>query len=307
MRILVTGATGFLGHAVSTALAERGHTVVALSRRADDVPEAANDHIKADVRDAAAVRAAVAEADAVCHLAALARVRDSIAEPLEYWKTNVVGTLNVLEALAESAAPKRLVLTSTGAVYGTPPQQPIAETAATAPANPYAATKLAADQAAAHAAATGVLGAISLRAFNIAGASSGRTDWDMTRLIPKTLAVHAGKADELVINGEGTAIRDFVHVEDMADAVARALDACEPGTWKAYNIGSGRRTSVREVIDTAATVTGTSAQVRHAPPAPEPPILVADASRAAAELGWRPQKSDLTTIITDAWRVVNEC
>jgi UDP-glucose 4-epimerase len=228
---------------------------------------------------------------------------------LEYWKTNVVGTLNVLEALTLSAtrdAPRRLVISSTGAVYGTPDRQPISEDETPAPSNPYAATKLAADMAASHTtAANGAVGATSLRAFNIAGASSGRTDLDMTRLIPKTLAVQAGKTDELVINGEGSAVRDFVHVEDMADAFARALDACTPGEWRAYNIGSGRRTTVREVIEVAAAVTGRSVPVRHAPPAPEPPVLVADASRAGADLGWHPEKSDLKTILTDAWQVMS--
>lgn len=150
---MITGATGLLGHAAAHALAERGHEVTALSRSGGDIPDAAKTHIAADVRSA----------------------DDSIAEPLEYWKTNVVGTLNVLEALTATATPetpKRLVLSSTGAVYGTPTRQPITEDEATAPSNPYAATKLAADMAAAHtAAASKALGATSLRAFNIAGAS----------------------------------------------------------------------------------------------------------------------------------------
>ena len=310
MRVLITGATGLLGHAVAHALAERGHEVTALSRTGSDVPDAAKTHLAGDVRSTEAVRGAVAEVDAVCHLAALVRVRDSITEPLEYWKTNVLGTLNILEALTATATqgvPKRLVLSSTGAVYGTPARQPITEDELPAPTNPYAATKLAADMAAAHtAAASEALGATSLRAFNIAGASAGRTDWDLTRLIPKTLAVHAGKADDLVINGEGTAVRDFVHVDDMADAFVRALDACVPGTWQAYNIGSGRRTTVREVLDTAAAVTGSNVPIRHAPPAAEPPVLVADSSKAATDLGWQPTKSDLRTIIADAWRIMSD-
>jgi UDP-glucose 4-epimerase len=249
----------------------------------------------------------VADVDAVFHLAALAQVRDSIKRPLEYCKTNVLGTVNVLEALALSATqenPKRLVLSSTGAVYGTPARQPIIENETSAPSNPYAATKLAADMAASHTAATGVIGATSLRAFNIAGASNGRIDHDLTRLIPKILAVQAGKADNLTVNGEGTAVRDFVHVEDMADAMARALDTCVPGQWRAYNIGSGRRTTVSEVIDAAAAVTGRPVPVRHAPPADEPPVLVADATRAMTELGWQPERSDLDRILTDAWNVM---
>lgn len=283
--------------------------MITLSRHDTDVPDAADHHITADVRSSAEMRSAVAKVDAVCHLAALVQVRDSINRPLEYWKTNVAGTLNVLEALTLSAtqeSPKRLIISSTGAVYGTPDRQPINEDETPAPSSPYAATKLAADMAASHAAAaSGTVGATSLRAFNIAGASAGRTDLDMTRLIPKLLAVQAGKADELVINGEGSAVRDFVHVEDMAGAFAQALDTCTPGEWRAYNIGSGRRTTVRDVIETAAEVTGRPVPVRHAPPAPEPPVLVANASRAMTELGWHPEKSDLKTILTDAWHVMS--
>lgn len=307
MRVLVTGATGLLGHAVTTALADRGHTVVTLSRTARDVPDASTHHITADVRSTPAMHEAIAEVDAVCHLAALVRVRDSITRPLDYWETNVGGTLNVLAALTNTATtktPKRLVLASTGAVYGTPTRQPITEDEPPAPNNPYAATKLAADMAAAHTAATGVIGAISLRAFNIAGAAAGRTDQDLTRLIPKILAVHAGKARDLVINGDGSAVRDFVHAEDMADAFSRALDACLPGQWHAYNIGSGRQTMIRDVLDKATTITGRSVTVRHAPPADEPPILVADASRAITELHWRSGRSEIERILVDGWHVI---
>jgi len=307
VRILVTGATGFLGHAVTSALSDRGHVVVALGRTGSDVPARADRYIQADIRSRADITDAVADVDAVCHLAALVRVRDSFTNPLDYWHTNVGGTLNVLEALTQSAtrtAPKQLILSSTGAVYGTPEHQPISEDQSTAPSNPYSTTKLAADLATSHVAATGVIGAVTLRAFNIAGASSGRTDHDLTRLIPKILAVQAGRAQDLIVNGDGTAIRDFVHVDDMADAFARAVDICEAGDWRVYNIGSGRRTTIREVITTAEAVTGKPVPIRHAPPANEPPALVADASRAMKELNWLPKRSDLTQIISDAWHVV---
>jgi UDP-glucose 4-epimerase len=305
MRVLVTGASGFLGHAVTSALADRGHVVVALSRSRVEVPPKASQHIRADVRSSADMVDAIAQVDAVCHLAALVRVRDSLSNPLDYWRTNVGGTLNVLEALVLSAtrkAPKLLILSSTGAVYGTPEHQPISEDQTTAPSNPYAATKLAADLAASHVAATGAIGAITLRAFNIAGASSGRTDHDLTRLIPKILAVQAGQAHELLINGDGSAVRDFVHVDDMADAFSNALEICRAGDWRVYNIGSGRRTTVREVVSVAEQVTGKTVPIRNAPPANEPPVLVADVSRAMKELDWLPKRSDLTRIISDAWR-----
>lgn len=308
VRILVTGATGLLGHAVTSALADRGHEVVTLSRDDINVPTKTTEHVVADVRSTAEIRDAVSEADAVCHLAALVRVRDSIERPLEYWRTNVGGTLNILESLAKSASrekPKRLVISSTGAVYGTPDLQPIGEDQTPAPSNPYAATKLAADMAAAHVAATGVIGAVSLRAFNIAGASGGRTDLDFSRLIPKVLAVQAGKVEELVINGDGAAVRDFVHAEDMADAFVRTVESCTPGEWRAYNIGSGRRTTIREVIEVAEQVTERPVPRRHVPPANEPPVLVANPSLAMNKLGWRPAKSDIVQIVSDAWTVMS--
>lgn len=309
MRILVTGATGFLGHAVTTALADRGHLVITLSRDTSDVPSESTQHVRADVRSSADLIDVVAEVDGVCHLAALARVRDSFSNPLDYWRTNVGGTLNVLEALTQSATPdtpKRLVLASTGAVYGAPEGQPISEDQPLSPGNPYAATKLAADLAASHVAATGVIGAVSLRAFNIAGASSGHADRDLTRLIPKILAVQAGHSEDFIINGDGSAVRDFVHVDDMADAFAQAIDFCDAGDWRAFNIGSGRRATIREVVSVAEDVTGRPVQVRHAPSANEPRVLVADASRAMAELNWRPERSSLTRIISDAWQAVQE-
>jgi UDP-glucose 4-epimerase len=304
VRVLVTGATGFLGHAVVSALAERRHVVTALSRHSLDIPARADSHVSADVRSADSLVDAVAEVDAVCHLAALARVRDSFAKPLDYWRTNVTGTMNVLDALSRTGTPKRVVLSSTGAIYGAPKSQPISEDQPPAPGNPYAATKLAADLAALNVAETGAIGAVSLRAFNIAGASGGHADPDETRLIPKVIAVQTGHAPELVINGDGSAVRDYVHVDDMADAFVRALDACAIGSWRAYNIGSGRRTSIRDVVRAAETVTGRPVPIRHAPAANEPPTLLADSTRAETELGWHPIRSDLTTIVEDAWKAV---
>jgi UDP-glucose 4-epimerase len=304
MRVLVTGASGFLGHAVVQALLDAGHDVTALSRTGKGLPTGLAGSFVGDVCTPEVVDEAVRDADAVCHLAALARVRDSFAQPAAYWSTNTSGTINVLRALAESATtsqPKRVVLASTGAVYGTPERQPISEDESTNPGNPYAASKLAADRAAADIAATGLLGAVSLRAFNIAGGAQSCGDDDTTRLIPKIMAVQAGRAGELVVNGDGSAVRDFVHVEDMADAFVRALAACTPGQWTAYNVGSGRRTEVRDVIATASDVIGRPVPVRHQPAAPEPPVLLCDPSRISRELGWQARKSDLRQIVSDAW------
>ncbi len=307
MRVLVTGATGFLGNAVTAALVRHGHEPLAFVRGGRRVPRGAVAAFCGDVLDLATVQAAVASVDGVCHLAARTRVRDSLTDPLGYWRTNLVGTLNVLDALAAHAdwrGPLLLVLASTASVYGTPGQQPITEDAPTLPQNPYGASKLAADQAAAGVAATGALGAVSLRACNIAGAAVGVTDTDVTRLIPKILAVQAGLGSELMINGDGSAVRDFVHVLDMAEAFALALDACVPGQWRAYNVGSGRRTRVLDVLRAAEQVTGHRVPVRHRPPAKEPAVLVADNTRIRHDLGWTPHNSDLTTILTDGWNAL---
>jgi UDP-glucose 4-epimerase len=190
-------------------------------------------------------------------------------------------------------------------VYGEQATQPLSETAHVAPSSPYGASKLAADQAAADLAATGAIGAISLRAFNVAGALPGHVDRDMTRLIPQVLSVQQGRAAELVVNGDGSAVRDFVHVADMATAFALALHACQPGTWRAYNVGSGRSSTVHDVIATAEAMTGRSVPRRHAAAAQEPATLLADSTRIRTELGWRPERSSLPEIIGDAWAALN--
>src|SRR5882757_1752793 len=172
------------------------------------------------------------------------------------------------------------------------------------PTSPYGTTKLAADRAAADLAATGAIGAISLRAVNIAGAAHGRPAPDETRLIPKLLAVQQGRAPEMVVNGDGSAVRDFVHVADMATAFSLALDACQPGSWRAYNVGSGQRTTVNDVIAAAETATGRPVPVRHRAAANEPLEVLADSARIRAELGWQPRKSDLREIVGDAWEAL---
>jgi UDP-glucose 4-epimerase len=230
------------------------------------------------------------EFDGVCHLAGLAQVRESRTDPLGYWQTNVGGMLALLEWLPTVGA-NRLVIASTCAVYGEPERQPIDESAPEKPSSPYGSSKLAADLAAADLAATGSIGAVSLRAFNITGATPGRPDHDETRLIPKLLAVQQGRAPEITINGEGAAVRDFLHVRDMATAFTLALNACQPGTWHTYNVGSGHPTTIRDVIHAVERVTGRPVPRRHAPAAPEPQELRADPRRINTELTWRPTSS----------------
>jgi UDP-glucose 4-epimerase len=304
MKVLVTGAAGFVGFAVASVLAERGHQVAGLTRSPTAaLPSGVTRHI-GDVHDPESLSAAMDGVAGVCHLAALARVRESRTAPLPYWRTNVGGTLAILEAAQRADAGSRVVLASTASVYSDRAPQPLTESAELAPGSPYARTKLAADHAAADLAATGAIGAVSLRTFNVAGAQGSHGDGDLTRLIPKILAVRAGAASELVVNGDGSAVRDFVHVTDMAVAFALALEACELGTWSVYNVGSGRRSTVQDVIDAAESVTGDRVPRRYAPAVDESPALLADSGRITTELGWRPENSDLTRIISDGWKAL---
>jgi UDP-glucose 4-epimerase len=298
MRLLVTGAGGFVGYAVAARLAQDGHAVTGLIRTSSAaLPTGVASHV-GDIRDPTSLPDG--PFDGLCHLAGLVQVRESRAEPLRYWQTNVGGMLTLLGWLPKVGA-ELLVIASTCAVYGEPDRQPIDETAPETPNSPYGSSKLAADRAAAdYATATGKLGAISLRAFNITGAVPGRPDHDLTRLIPKLLAVQHGHAPEITINGDGNVVRDFLHVADMADAFARALNASQPGTWRAYNVGSGHPRSIHDVIHTVEAVTGRPVPRRHAPPAPEPACLAADPTRIRAELGWQPTSSTLEKIISDA-------
>jgi UDP-glucose 4-epimerase len=304
VRILVTGAAGFVGTAVVRSLLSSGHRVAALAHATQ--PAGIPDLRPGDILDAGSLEEAVAGVDAVCHLAALTRVRESFVDPVSYFRVNVTGTLNLLDVMAAETArtgrPLRLLLASTGAVYGIPARQPISEDEIPAPANPYGASKLAAETAVAYQTATGKIGSAVLRAFNIAGAAGGRGDGDLTRIIPKTLAVAAGRFSELRVNGDGTAVREYLHVEDFAQACVLAIEASEPGTCRTYNVGSGIGTTVRDIISMTEKITQRPVPVSWGPALPEPGVLLADSSRIAAELGWRPRRSDLAAIVSDAWQ-----
>ena len=261
-----------------------------------------------DILDQRALEAAVQGVDAVCHLAALTLVRESFEEPVRYFRVNVAGTLNVLEAMnAEaqlSGRKLRLVFASTGAVYGTPERQPISETQQPAPSSPYAASKLAAETAIGYQAALGAIGAVTLRTFNVAGAADGHGDPDTTRIIPRALLVADGQAEYLHVNGDGLAVREYVHVSDLAAAYAAALEVADPAGHRIYNVGSGVGVSVREVIETTERITGRPVPVRWGQPVSEPRELRADNSRIRTELGWQPSRSSMETIVADAWRAL---
>jgi UDP-glucose 4-epimerase len=307
VHVLVTGGLGFLGHAVTLDLLAAGHRVTVLTRgRADAKPAAGADLVEGDIRDRARIHDVVAgdRYDAVCHLAALTRARDSIADPLTYFDVNVGGTLNVLmalDAVRDSAPPPRFVFASTNIVYGSQHVGALSEDLDPHPESPYAASKLAAEQLVSAYAATGAIGAVTLRCFNIAGAADGVTDTDTTRIIPNAFRALTGQLPHVTLNGDGSAVRDFVHVLDVAAAARLALTAVRAGEYRAYNIGSGTGTGMAQVVETAETVVGRTVPVERMPAKPEPHTLTADNTRVVTELGWQPQRPELARIVADAW------
>jgi len=310
MRVLVTGGFGFTGTAVVRRLTSATHEVVALTHRPPEAPAPAwwaGEVVHADVRDARAVLAAVSEVDAVCHLAALSLARESFERPVEYWQVNATGTRTLVDALTSKAAksgrPVPLVHASTHAVYGAPEHQPIAEDTPLAPISPYGQSKAAAEDAVAAASRTGAVSAICLRLFNVAGAVAGLTDTEQSRIVPKALAVAAGRAPILEINGDGRAVRDFVHVEDVADAFLLALAACRQNAYAIYNVGASAA-SMLDVIMVTEQITGRTIRIIHNPPKAEPAVMIADTTRIKSELSWTPERSSLSQIIADAWNVI---
>lgn len=236
--------------------------------------------------------------DGVVHLAARTAVRESVADPVAVWRTNVSGTLNLLAAMRPGTA---LVFASTGSVYGTPARQPIAETVSLNPLNPYGSSKAAAEQAIGWQCATGELGAVTLRIFSAAGAADGRADRDLSRIIPKVAAVAAGLEPVVTVNGDGSAVRDFVHVADIAAAVALALDAATPGRHSVFNLGAVPA-SVADIIAATERVSGRQVTVEHRPASPdEARELRADTTKIRSELGWTPKWTTIEELVGDQW------
>jgi UDP-glucose 4-epimerase len=315
MKLLVTGGAGYIGSVVAALLSAQGHDVVILddlsTGHRDAVPPPAR-FVHGTVRDdAAAVLAS--GVDAVLHFAAKSLVGESMANPALYWDNNLGGTLALLESMRRTQTP-RIVFSSTAATYGEPGSVPITETAPTRPTSPYGASKLAVDTALAEHARMHGIGAVSLRYFNVAGAfadSDGRWYGERhapeTHLIPNILAIAAGADRQVQLFGDdyptpdGTCVRDYIHVTDLAQAHLLALDACPPGQHRIYNLGIGNGFSNREVLDMCREVTGQELPAAIVPRRPgDPAVLVASADRIKAELGWRPERQ-LRSMVADAW------
>lgn len=316
MNILVTGGAGYIGSHTCKELALGGHTVVTYDNLATGWRDLVRwgEFIHGDIRDAAKLRTSLRKhrIEGVVHFAALSCVGDSVSDPGAYYANNVSGTLGLLEAMRDEGVP-RIVMSGTCAVYGLPERQPIVEDMPTRPVNPYGATKLFMERMLADFASAHGLAWMSLRYFNAAGSDAegqtGERHIPESHLIPRVLMAALGELPGLDIFGDdydtpdGTCIRDYVHVKDLADAHVGALAYLERGGRSdALNLGTGTGLSVREVIRACEARAGTSIPVAVKPRRPgDAAVLTANADKASAVLGWKPRNSSLENIIGTAW------
>jgi UDP-glucose 4-epimerase len=330
VKLLVTGGAGYIGSVVAARLIGAGHDVTVLddlsTGHADAVPHKAC-FIRGSLREDA-TRVLSDGIDAVLHFAARSLVGESVADPALYWSNNLGGSLELLEAMRQTGV-RKIVFSSTAAVYGEPDHTPIEETDPARPTSPYGASKVAVDTALAEYARMHGFGGVSLRYFNVAGAHRdpdgrwyGERHTQETHLIPNILkmAVPGGAGEEgagrdgaaraVKIFGadyptpDGTCIRDYIHVTDLAEAHLLALGACEAGRHRIYNLGNGAGFSVREVIDVCREVTGQDIPAEVAPRRPgDPAVLVASSERIRADIGWQATR-DLRAMVADAWAFV---
>ena len=315
--VLVTGGAGYVGSHACKALAAAGHTPVTYDSlvRGHEWAVKWGPLERGDILDRARLDEVFAShrPDAVMHFAAFAYVGESVADPARYYRNNVVGTLTLLEAM-RAAGVDSMVFSSSCATYGAPAVLPITEDTPQQPINPYGASKLMAERMLAdHAAAYG-LKSVALRYFNAAGADPdgeiGEAHDPETHLIPLVLEAAAGRRPHVTVHGDdydtpdGTCIRDYVHVSDLADAHVLALEALgRQEGFRPHDLATGTGLSVAEAIVAAERVTGRRIPVRTGPRRPgDPPALFADGARARAELGWTPRRSGADEIIATAWR-----
>lgn len=312
MKILVTGGAGYIGSIVASELIRLNHEVVILDNLSTGhiaaIPETAY-FIQGDVRDATAVTAALSGVDAVIHFAAKSLVGESVAKPDLYWDNNLAGTRNLLDQMQLSGV-KKIVFSSTAAVYGDPAESPITENSPTEPKSPYGESKLAVDQLLSQYCQQQGFAAISLRYFNVAGAvgNLGELHNPETHLIPRALNALLNNEDSFEIFGDdwptpdGTCIRDYIHVADLADAHIKALSHLELGKHFICNLGTETGASVLEVIAAIESVTGKKVNRRITNRRPgDPAVLVASNQTAQDLLNWKPVKS-LQDIVADTYQ-----
>jgi UDP-glucose-4-epimerase GalE len=314
---MVTGGAGYVGSHCVRALIAGGHEVLIYDNlvygHRQAVP-AGVPFVQGDLADAGTLKKVLSDGrfEAVMHFAAYAYVGDSVVKPLEYYRNNLANTLTLLETMQQVGICK-LVFSSTCATYGQSERVPITEDTPQRPVSPYGRSKLAVEWMLQDSARAWGLGACSLRYFNACGAaadgSTGEDHRPETHLIPIVLQVALGQRDKMAIFGtdyptpDGTCIRDYIHVEDLASAHRLAIERLAPGRAEAYNVGSGKGHSVREVIEAARRVTGRRLAAEAGPRRPgDPPVLVADGDRIRQALGWRPRYVDLDRIVASAWR-----
>jgi UDP-glucose-4-epimerase GalE len=313
--VLVTGGAGYVGSHACKVLARAGYQPVVFDNFSRGHREAVRwgPLVEGDLADRELLAAALDKhrVSAVMHFAAYAYVGESVADPGTYYRNNLGGTLSLLEAMRETGVDK-IVFSSTCATYGTPEKVPVCETAPQLPINPYGETKLAIERALHWYGQAYGLRAVSLRYFNAAGADPdgeiGELHKPETHLIPLVLQTALGQRPQIDIYGtdyptpDGTAIRDYIHVQDLAEAHLRALEHLGAGQQSAaLNLGTGSGHSVREVVRVAEAASGRRIPCRDSARRPgDPPALVADASLAAELLGWRARVSDLETIVRSA-------
>ncbi len=317
MRVLVTGGAGYIGSHTAKALARAGHEPVVFDNLAHGHREAVRwgPLIEGDLSD----RRTLAEAfrhhkiTAVMHFAALIAVGESVADPRAYYWNNVVGTLHLLDAMLDAGV-KQIVFSSSAAVYGNPRENSIPENHPQRPINPYGETKRAMEAALKGYGDAYDIQWVALRYFNAAGADLegdlGERHHPETHIIPLVIEAAMGAGPPIEVFGtdyptpDGTAIRDYIHVADLAEAHVRALEYLGTGGKSvALNLGTGRGHSVREVITAVENISGKTVPARNAPRRPgDPPVLVADPALAGRTLDWKPRHSDLETIIQSAWK-----
>jgi UDP-glucose 4-epimerase len=316
MKILVTGGAGYVGSHAARWLSRAGHDVwiydnLSLGHRAAALPGRL---IVGELSDDAKLQTDLREhsIEAVMHFAAFALVGESVLDPAKYYRNNIAATISLLEAM-RSARVSKLVFSSTTATYGAPKTIPITEDEPQLPINPYGFSKLVVERALADYAHAYGLGYAALRYFNAAGASPdgdlGEDHTPESHLIPIVLQVALGQRKEISIFGDdyptpdGTCIRDYVHVDDLAQGHLLALEKLTPGKGLHYNLGTGRGYSVRQVIDACRKITGHAIPEVIGPRRPgDPPELVADSSRVQSELGWKPQYLEINSIVATAWK-----